>query len=134
LPLPVSPTTWAGDGSMDFFLGNSAQQAIFRLMNDLYNTAKLSENPDLINLALWMTQSDNLHLIQWSGRSGSQADVSSYFTPREWWNLGADTIIREQQQVYLNLMHAMEPYLPARLIRHMRRNGTNKTSNSRNGK
>jgi alpha-amylase len=123
LPLPVSPTTWAGDGSMDFFLGNNAQQTVFRLMSDVYNAAKITENPDLINLALWMTQSDNLHLIQWFGRSGSQADVSSYFTPREWWDLGPGAIIREQQQVYVNLFHAMEPYLPARLLRQSRRNG-----------
>src|SRR5438477_2944466 len=26
LPLPVFPTTWAGSGNMDFFLGNSAQR------------------------------------------------------------------------------------------------------------
>jgi alpha-amylase len=134
LPLPISPTTWAGDGSMDFFLGNSAQQTIFHLMNDVYNTAKLTENPDLINLALWMAQSDNLHLIQWYGRAGSQADVSSYFTPREWWDLGADTIIREQQRVYLNLMHSMEPYLPTRLMRQQKRTSANKSSNSRNRK
>jgi alpha-amylase len=123
LPLPVAATTWAGDGSIDFFLGNSAQQALFRLMSDVYNAAKITENPDLINLALWMLQSDNLHMIQWFGRSGSEADVSSYFTPREWWDLGSGAIIREQQQVYINLCHAMEPYLPARLVRRDRVKG-----------
>ncbi|MGI0155453.1 MAG: glycoside hydrolase family 57 protein, partial [Thermoplasmata archaeon] len=32
LPLPIFPTTWAGSGGMEFFLGNAAQQAIFQMM------------------------------------------------------------------------------------------------------
>jgi alpha-amylase len=126
LPLPVFPTTWAGEGGMEFFLGNSAQQTIFQLMGHVYGMAKLTENPDLLDLAIWLAQSDNLHLIQWFGRSGPQAEVSSYFTPDEWWSLGPDGIIHEQQQVYLNALHAMEPYLPARLIRQARRKNVNK--------
>ena len=105
---------------MEFFLGNSAQQTIFQLMGYVYDMAKLTENPDLLDLAIWLAQSDNLHLIQWFGRSGPQAEVSSYFTPDEWWPLGANGIIHEQQQVYINALHAMEPYLPARLIRRAR--------------
>lgn len=128
LPLPVFPTTWAGDGGMDFFLGNSAQRTIFQLMGQVYSMARLTENPDLLNLALWMAQSDNLHLIQWFGRTGPEAEVSSYFTPSEWWSLGANDIIREQQQVYLNVLRAMEPYLPTRLIRQTRQQGTARPS------
>ncbi len=126
LPLPVFPTTWAGEGNMEFFLGNSAQQTIFQLMGYVYDMAKLTENPDLLDLALWLAQSDNLHLIQWFGRSGPEAEVSSYFTPDEWWPLGPNGIIHEQQQVYINALHAMEPYLPARLIRQARRKGNDK--------
>jgi alpha-amylase len=66
---------------------------------------------------MWLAQSDNLHLIQWFGKSGSETEVSAYFTPEKWWQLGANTIIVEQQQVYLNVLDAMEPYLPARIIR-----------------
>ncbi len=117
LPLPVFPTTWAGSGGMEFFLGNSAQQAIFQLMGHVYGMAKLTENPDLLDLTIWLAQSDNLHLIQWFGRSGPEAEVSAYFTPDEWWSLGPHGVIHEQQQVYLNTLHAMEPYLPARLMR-----------------
>ncbi|HYB00001.1 MAG TPA: hypothetical protein VED37_07265, partial [Ktedonobacteraceae bacterium] len=52
-------------------------------------------------------------------------EVSSYFTPDEWWSLGPNGIIYEQQQVYKNAMYAMEPYLPVRLMRQARRkNGT----------
>ena len=131
LPLPVYPATWAGDGSMDFFLGNSAQQTIFQLMGQVFGMARLTENPELLELALWMAQSDNLHLIQWFEDSSSLAEVSSYFTPQEWWLLGANDIIAEQRQVYLNVLHAMEPYLPARLIRHTRQGGTTKSNRRR---
>jgi len=117
LPLPVHPTTWAGSGGMEFFLGNSAQQNILQLMGHVYGMAKLTENPELVDLAIWLAQSDNLHLIQWYGRSGPEAEVSAYFTPDEWWALGPNGVIHEQQQVYLNALHAMEPYLPARMMR-----------------
>ena len=114
LPLPGFPSTWAGSGGMEFFLGNKAQQAIFQLMLHIHGLAKLTDNPELLDLALWLGQSDNLHLIQWFGHSGSEAEVSAYFTPREWWDLGPAGIIHEQQQVYLNFLHAMEPFLPGR--------------------
>ena len=106
LTLPAEPSTWAGSGGMDFFLGNSAQSAVFQLMHEAYNIAKLSENPDLLDIALWLAQSDNLHLIQWFGKSGSEANVSSYFTPRQWWELGDTKIIWELQQVYKNFIQA----------------------------
>ncbi len=122
LPLPVFPSTWAGSGGMDFFLGNSAQQSIYQLMGHVYNEAKLTENPALLNLAHWMAQSDNLHLIQWYGRGGPEAEVSSYFTPHEWWSLGSQGIIEQQQQVYINLLHAMQPYPPIRASRRAARN------------
>lgn len=131
LPLPVFPTTWAGGGGMEFFLGNSAQQAIFQLMLHVYGMAQLTENPDLLDLAIWLAQSDNLHLIQWYKQSGSEADVSAYFTPDEWWALGANGIIAEQQRVYLNALHAMEPYLPARLVRQERRKRASEASRPR---
>ena len=133
LPLPVFPTTWAGSGGMEFFLDNTAQQTIFYYMGQVYNMAKLTENPDLLDLAIWLAQSDNLHLIQWFGRSGSEAEVSAYFTPNEWWHLGANGIISEQQQVYLNVLHAMEPYLPARLMRRVRQQGTSKPTRRKRG-
>lgn len=127
LPLPVYPTTWAGSGGMEFFLGNSAQQVILQLMGHVYGMAKLTDNPELIDLAYWLSQSDNLHLIQWYGRSGSEAEVSAYFTPQEWWALGANGVIYEQQQVYINALRAMEPYLPARLARQAKRKVNNKS-------
>lgn len=128
LPLPIYPTTWAGQGNMEFFLGNDAQRTLFQLMGQVYDLAKLTENPDLLDLAAWLAQSDNLHLIQWFGRSGSEAEVSSYFTPDEWWPLGSNGIIQEQQQVYINALYAMEPYLPTRLMRQPRQRNGKKSS------
>jgi alpha-amylase len=104
-------TTWAGDGGMEFFLGNAAQQGLFRLMHHAYSKARLTGDPRLIEIARWLLQSDNLHLIQWFGRSGPAADVSAYFTPDEWWALGTNGIIREQQRVYLNFIRALDEYV-----------------------
>ena len=96
---------------MGFFLGNVAQQAVFQLMLMAYNKALLTKDKRLIDIANWMLQSDNLHLIQWFGRSGSEAEVSAYFTPREWWRLGPNGIIWEMQQVYKNFINALDAYL-----------------------
>ena len=111
LPLSAFHSTWAGNGGLDFFLGNPAQQATFQLMLAAYNKALLTGDPALIDLALWLAMSDNLHLIQWYGRQGSEAEVSAYFTPREWWQLGGERIIYEMHQVYQNFIHAMDEAL-----------------------
>jgi len=111
LLLPAYPCTWAGEGGMEFFMGNAVQQALFQLMLSAYNKALLSKNRELIDLALWLAQSDNLHLIQWFGRSGSDAEVSAYFTPGEWWQLGTSGIAWEMQQVYKNFIRALDAYL-----------------------
>jgi alpha-amylase len=110
LPVNEYGTTWAGEGGMEFFLGNPAQQGVFRLMHHAYSKARLTGDPRLIELARWLLQSDNLHLIQWFGRSGPEAEVSAYFTPDEWWALGSHGIIREQQRVYLNFIRALDEY------------------------
>ncbi|MDM8000751.1 MAG: glycoside hydrolase family 57 protein [Dehalococcoidia bacterium] len=111
LPLPAFPSTWAGEGGLEFFLGNPAQQAVFHLMLEAYNKAQLTKDKKVKDLALWLMQSDNLHLIQWFGRSGSEAEVSAYFTPKEWWNLGPSGIIWEIQQVYKNFIRALDTFL-----------------------
>ena len=104
-------TTWAGAGGMEFFLGNSAQQGIFRLMHHAYSKARLTGDDRFIEIAKWLLQSDNLHLIQWFSRSGPEAEVSAYFTPDEWWELGALGILREQQRVYVNFIRALDDHV-----------------------
>lgn len=88
-----------------------SSRPVFQLMLHAYNKALLTKNRGLIDLALWLTQSDNLHLIQWFDRSGSDAEVSAYFTPDEWWNLGPSSIAWEMQQVYKNFIRALDAYL-----------------------
>jgi alpha-amylase len=104
LPLPAFPATWAGTGGLEFFLGNPVQQAILQLMMQAWNKARLCGGEELQELALVLAQSDNLHLVQWHGRSGEEAAVSAYFTPHEWWALGPDRIVWEMQQVYKNFI------------------------------
>jgi len=111
LPLPAFAGTWAGSGGLEFFLGNDAQRAVYMLMVQAYNKALLTGDPDLVELAMWLAQSDNLHLIQWFGRSGAEAEVSAYFTPKEWWSLGPDRIVWEMQQVYKNFIFALDGHL-----------------------
>ena len=117
LPLPMFPVSWAGSGGLEFFLGNAAQQAVFQLMLHAYNKARLTGDPGVIDLALWLLQSDHLHLIQWFGRQGAEAEVSAYFTPREWWRLGGDGIVREIVQVYENFVIAIGLGLGSRRTR-----------------
>ena len=107
LPLPVCPASWAGSGGLEFFLGNAAQQAVFQLMLHAYNKARLTRDRGIVDLAIWLLQSDHLHLIQWFGRHGPEAEVSAYFTPGEWWQMGGDRIVREIQQVYVNFVTAI---------------------------
>lgn len=109
LPLPAFASTWAGSGGMEFFLGNPVQQAVLQLMMQAYHKARLCGDPGLRDLALLLAQSDNLHLIQWYGRSGDEAAVSAYFTPSQWWDLGPDGIAWEMQQVYKNFIGCMVP-------------------------
>ncbi|MBI2954041.1 MAG: glycoside hydrolase [Chloroflexi bacterium] len=102
IELPIVPTTWAGlNGDPRFFLGNPAQFRVFLLMSHAYSVARLTGDPHLIDISLQLCQSDNLHLLQWlSSNDPSEAEVSSYFTPGYWWNLGASRIPIELQRVY----------------------------------
>jgi alpha-amylase len=111
LHLPAFASTWAGSGGLEFFLGNDVQRAVFQLMMQAYNKARLTEDSAFVDLALWLAQSDNLHLIQWFDRFGSDAEVSAYFTPKEWWSLGANGIVWEIQQVYKNFIDALDDHL-----------------------
>ncbi len=117
LPLPALPTTYADREGVNLSLHSDAQKTVLQLMSDVYAMAKITNHPDLIDLAIWLAQADNLHLIQWYGHSGSETDPMVYFTPFEWVSLGSNRVIYELQQVYINALNAMQPYLPARLLR-----------------
>jgi len=93
-------------------VGYGPQQELLHLMRDVYNRAKLTENPELIDLAIWLMQADHFHLLQWPG-----PQLSSSVTPPEWQRLGISGVLNERKQLYLNVLHALAPYLPARLLR-----------------
>ena len=112
LPLPVFPGTWAGSGGVEFFLGNAVQQAVFQLMHHASNKALLTKDKEILDLALWLMTSDNLHTLQWWSQSGSEAEVSAYFTPQEWWSLGTDGIVSQVQEVYKNFIRACDEHVP----------------------
>ena len=82
-------------------------EPVFQLMLPAYNTARLTRDRGIVDLALWLLPSDHLHVIQWFGRPGPEAEVSASFTPGEWWWMGADRIGREIEQVYLNFVTAI---------------------------
>ena len=122
LSLPAFPTTWAGSGGLEFFLGNSPQQAVFQLMMYAYNKALLTEDPMLVDLALWLAQSDNLHLIQWYGRQGSEAEVSAYFTPQEWWRWARSALCSKFNRcTRTSYLHWADTCLMNTLCRHEKR-------------
>lgn len=111
LPLTAFASTWAGGGGLEFFLGNDAQRAVFRRMMQAYQKACLTGDPNLIELALWLAQSDNLPLLQWYGRSDPDAGMSAHSMPQKWRKLGPDGIVWEIQQVYKNFIAALDPYV-----------------------
>jgi alpha-amylase len=115
LPLPVHPTTWSDAPGLGTYFDREPQQALFQLMLDVYNRARLTENPELLDLAIWLAQSDNFSFVQWPG-----PQIVTSITPYAWWRLGPHGILREQRQVYLNALEALAPYLPARILRSAR--------------
>ena len=80
-------------------------------MHHAYNKAKLTGRPELVDMALWLLQSDHLRLIHWFGRVCQEAETATYQTPREWWNLGPVGIVSELQQVYRNFIRALDHWV-----------------------
>ena len=107
--LPVSEygTTWAGEGGMEFFLGNQAQQGIFRLMHHASSKARLTGDPRLVEIAKWLLQSDNR--ISSSGSAVGPEARSAPLTPDDGGSL-APCILREQQRVYVNFIRALDEW------------------------
>jgi alpha-amylase len=112
LPLPIHPATWAASSNVDACFDHGSQRTLFQLMNDVYNLARLTENPELFDLAIWLTQADNLHLMHWPG-----PQIAASVAPYEWSRLSPSGLMNERKQVYLNVLYALEPYLPAHTFR-----------------
>jgi len=78
---------------------------MLHLIMQAYSKAMLTGDPDLVELALWLTQSDNLHMLQVNG--DLDVEASAHFIPQEWRALGSDRIALEKQQVYKNFVSAL---------------------------
>lgn len=116
LPLPVYPTVWADVLGLDNALSHAPQRDLLQLMRDVYNLARLTENPELLDLSIWLMQADSLRFLRWP-----DFQIATAVTPRDWWHLSPADFLREQKQIYFNLLSALEPYLPMRVLRQASR-------------
>ena len=112
LAVPQSPGAVVGPEAADPSLRNAAQQAVYQFMGHAYNKARLTRSDALVDVALRLMTADNLHILQWWKQSGSDAEISSYFLPEEWWSLGPDEIVAQIQEVYKQFIVACDPHVP----------------------
>ena len=84
---------------------------LFSLMLQSYNKARLTKNPALMDLAIWLMQSHPLELAQRfvGGEVGGNEPRPA--TPVPWHKLGASEIACELQRVHKNFNHALDSYL-----------------------
>lgn len=121
LSLPKHAATLASFTNPDLYCEHLEQRVLLQSMSDVYQLAKLTEHPDLLDLALWLAQADNLHMLQWPG-----PQIATFAAPFKWWYLGPAGIFHEQRQVYNNLLYALEAYLPTRTVRQNHCHGPGK--------
>ncbi|MBC8236025.1 hypothetical protein H8E77_41290 [bacterium] len=106
LTLPAFTSTRV-DGGMGYLLNSNTQQWIFELIHHAYNMAKLSKNEDLIDIALWLAQIDNLKLAD-SFSSGLKPD---WYSPTWAQHLNPDELLQELGRVYANFIKAARYYI-----------------------
>jgi alpha-amylase len=124
VPLPTTPTIWAGDGDMATFTGSEAQKALLQSMRDTYSSAQLTGNDDLVDIARWLVQSDHLHALQEYWYYQAITAVEEYAAPPEWALHGDEHAIAVEQHVYSNALRAIELYMPTRVRRQPSRKPT----------
>jgi alpha-amylase len=105
---PMRPVTWAGTGDLSFFLGNVRQWDLYTRMQSAYHKAIMTQRPTLIDVAMKLMQSDHLHMLHWYDTEGPEADVSSYFTPGEWWAQGKEAILEGLGRVFEEFEMALD--------------------------
>ncbi|MGH2506271.1 MAG: hypothetical protein ACRDHZ_02455 [Ktedonobacteraceae bacterium] len=123
LPLPKHSAVLASFTNPDLYCEHEEQRIILQSMRDVYQLAQLTEHPALLDIALWLAQADNLHLVRWPG-----PQLVTTITPHKWWYLGPTRLLHEQRQVYNNALYALEAYLPTRLLRQSKLQGPAKSA------
>ncbi|NMP24139.1 glycoside hydrolase [Sulfobacillus harzensis] len=121
---PLEAETWAGTGTVDFFVGNRPQWHMFLNMASVYHKAKLTGQPGAVDLALRLMQSDHLHMLHWYELSGPEADVSMYFTPGEWWDQGRDGMLAGLEAIFAAFDRALDNLLYSKRARESRTSPT----------
>jgi alpha-amylase len=107
LTLPAFTSTKV-DGGIGYLLNSNTQQWIFQLIHHAYNMAKLSKNENLIDMALWLTQIDNLKL---AAAYSAGLKPQCYRPPHRAGFLSSDELLRELGRVYGNFIKAARSYL-----------------------
>ncbi|HIE26148.1 TPA: hypothetical protein EYP66_02550 [Candidatus Poribacteria bacterium] len=107
LSLPAFTSTKV-DGGIGYLLNSNIQQWLFQLMHHAYNMSKLSKNEGLIDMALWLTQIDNLKLAA-AASAGLKLDWYSPSHRAE--HLSSDELLRELGRVYGNFIKAARYYI-----------------------
>lgn len=110
LSLPLHPTSWSAPYALEAHPEEESQRILLQLMSDVYQLAQLTENPELLDLAIWLCQTDNLHQTRWPDSQPGEL-------PYEWQRFSPASLLHQQKQVYSNLLEALEPYLPIRALR-----------------
>ena len=109
LPLSPFPTTWAGGKRRPRVLSRQPRAAshisphergLWRSPDDRRSGAR-SRSP------IGSCNPTTCTGCNGSGRVGSEADVSAYFTPQEWMWMGTDRLLWEHQRVYVNFLDAI---------------------------
>lgn len=108
---PVRPATWAGTGEIEFFLGNHRQWALYERMQAAYHKAMMTRRSSVVDVSLRLMQSDHLHMLHWYAAQGPEADVSMYFTPGEWWQLGREAILLGLDAIFDRFISSLDPLL-----------------------
>jgi len=106
LTLPAFTSTRI-EGGIPHLLDSETQQWMFGLMHHAYNMAKLSKNEDLMDMALWLAQIDNLSLAS----SLSSGLKPNWYNPPYWGELSPDELLKELGRVYANFIEAARYYI-----------------------
>ncbi|MFQ6041910.1 MAG: hypothetical protein ACE5PV_13715 [Candidatus Poribacteria bacterium] len=107
LTLPAFTSTKI-DGGIGYLLNSNTQQWLFQLMHHAYNMAKLSKNEGLMDMALWLTQIDNLKL---AAATSAGLKPEWYSPPHRAGYLSPDELLWELGRVYANFIKAARYYI-----------------------
>ncbi len=78
-------------------------------MMETYQMVCMTGGSEIRELTLYLAQSDNLHMLEWLGRSSPEVEVFAECAPLERRPFRLARIVREFQQVFEKSIAALEP-------------------------